>query len=182
MLGGPQSERDKMDDIVDLRARTESEVFIPVNMTIVIFWAVTPCAIIDRYQLVGGIICLHLRRANNLKMRTANSLEAYVPICKNRRHYISEVRNLQSIGTVSQFIVSVLEWAVRSSYKGLRNYVNFLILFNTKIVWILLSLTYVDSPYVGLSKLEVRNLRQVGLRTIHRYWAMNLKYLISLIS
>jgi hypothetical protein len=38
-----------------------SEVLTTVKMSILVFWVVTPCGLIGRYQRFGGIYYLHLQ-------------------------------------------------------------------------------------------------------------------------
>jgi hypothetical protein len=38
-----------------------SEVLKAVKMSMLIFWVVTPCALVSRYQCFGGTCCLHLQ-------------------------------------------------------------------------------------------------------------------------
>jgi hypothetical protein len=37
------------------------EVLMAVRMTVLFFWVVTPCGLINRYRRFGGTYCLHLQ-------------------------------------------------------------------------------------------------------------------------
>jgi hypothetical protein len=37
------------------------EVLTAVKMSMLFFWAVTPCELVDKYQLFAGTYCLHLQ-------------------------------------------------------------------------------------------------------------------------
>jgi hypothetical protein len=38
-----------------------TEVLTSVNMSVLVFWVVTPCGLLSRYQRFGGTYCLHLQ-------------------------------------------------------------------------------------------------------------------------
>jgi hypothetical protein len=57
-----------------------------------VFWDVTPCSFIDRYQRFGGTHCLHL--LDTLNMEAALSSEALVPADQITRHHNPTGRNL----------------------------------------------------------------------------------------
>jgi hypothetical protein len=48
-------------DIVKCERRGFTPILQQVNgMSVLDFWVVTPCGLVDRYQHFGGIYCLHL--------------------------------------------------------------------------------------------------------------------------
>jgi hypothetical protein len=40
---------------------TRFEVLTSVNISIKVFWDISPCSLVDRYQSFGGAVCLHLQ-------------------------------------------------------------------------------------------------------------------------
>jgi hypothetical protein len=43
------------------------DVLTAMKMSISVFWAVTPCGLVGRYQRFGGIYCLHVQDAETQK-------------------------------------------------------------------------------------------------------------------
>jgi hypothetical protein len=46
-----------------------SEVLTVVNISLLVFWVVTPCGFVARYQRFVGIYCLHLQVVTTLKTK-----------------------------------------------------------------------------------------------------------------
>jgi hypothetical protein len=57
-------------------------VITAVKMSLMVFWAVTPCGIVDRYRRFGGTYCLQLQgktyKTSRLKMEAVCSSETLV--------------------------------------------------------------------------------------------------------
>jgi hypothetical protein len=46
------------------------EVFTAMKMPMLIFWVVTPCELVGRYQRFGGTYCLHLEGYIQINTKT----------------------------------------------------------------------------------------------------------------
>ena len=89
-----------------------------------IFWFVTPCSFVDRYQYFGGACCPHLRPTSNplyltllasiLKMEAAHSSETLVSTYKETRSH-----NPGDYNVGREALQSVLQWKVVSLYLGI---------------------------------------------------------------
>jgi hypothetical protein len=76
---------------------------VPIAIKMIMFWAVTPCGLVDRYQRFGGKYCLHLqgwrwkqRRLVFLTLRSVSASETWVSFYHVTRRNVQEDNNFQT--------------------------------------------------------------------------------------
>jgi hypothetical protein len=71
---------------LEMHRTLTSEVPTAVDMKTTVFWAVTPCSLVESYQCLEGTCCLHIcLNSYTLKMEPAGFSETLVALAHARR-------------------------------------------------------------------------------------------------